>query len=165
MRILRSLLFISFSPLLFSCGSDGSKEGTTIPADQLAREDASDPFRGLGIRYDGYYKEDAQGVHYLIRFFPSGNAVLINGTPDVAAELPKHLTADALGDPVLGWYNVPVTVNEDSIFFKTYPEKGEISYKGNVPSTAMVRLLRHSHINGSRAIKEYIFQPDTTSGK
>lgn len=159
------LVVLSLLPLLLSCGTDDPQGTTTIPADQLVQDDPGDPFKRLGIRYDGYYKEETQGVLYLIRFFPNGNAVLINGTPDVAAELPRHLTADAVGDPVLGWYNVPVTVNEDSIFFKTYPEKGEISYKGNVPSTSMVRLLRHSHINGSRAIKEYIFQPDTTSRK
>lgn len=151
--------------LLVSCGNNG--EGK-IPKDGAgpatnSKEVLADPLSKLGIRFDGHYKEQVQDVVYLIRFFPNGNAVLINGTQDVAHELPAYLRSDAMGDPVMGWYNVPVTVEGDSIFFKTKPEKGEISYRGNVPGTSMVRLLRHSHINGTRSIKEYIFQPDTVS--
>jgi hypothetical protein len=160
-------VLIALCAVLFlaACGTKNGDEPQTIPADRLTQNEAPNAFHGLGIRYDGYYKEEDRGVIYLIRFFPQGNAVLINGTPDMAHVLPGQLTADALGDPVVGWYNVPVTVREDSIFFRTYPEKGEISYRGNVPSTSMVRLLRHSHINGSRTIKEYLFQPDKKTGQ
>jgi hypothetical protein len=149
------LLILSF--LLAACEQDKPQE---IPADQLTPPAPVDAFKGLGIRYDGYYMEQPEGLVYLIRFFPEGNVVLINGTSDVADELPSYLVPDAKGDPAMGWYNVPVSIREDSIFFKTYPVKGEISYRGNVPATSMVRLLRHSHINGHRAVKEYIFQPD-----
>lgn len=160
--ILIPLLIIS---LFTNCRNSTEKEPTSIPADQVTPDHSGSPFQGTAIRYDGHYSEEDRGVVYLIRFFPDGRAVLINGSVDVAHELPSYLTADAKGDPVLGWYNVPVTVENDSIFFKTYPEKGEINYRGNVPSTSMVRLLRHSHINGSQAIKEYIFKPDQASGK
>ena len=159
---MKKISFIFALIVLVSCGDENGRSGDQGP-DNSSSEEVSDPFRSLGIRYDGHYKEQVQDVVYLIRFFPNGNVVLINGMQDVAHELPAYLRADALGDPVMGWYNVPVTVTGDSIFFKTHPEKGEISYRGNVPSTSIVRLLRHSHINGTRSIKEYIFQPDTTS--
>lgn len=159
---MKHLFPIVFLCLLVSSCNNGKNEGTTeeIPADEFGPEVKNDPFSALGIRSDGHYKEESGGVIYLIRFFPNGNAVLINGLPETADELPTYLTSDAIGDPGMGWYNVPVTIREDSIFFKTYPFKGEISYSGNVPSTSTVRLLRHSHINGQRTIKEYVFQPD-----
>ncbi len=157
------LLFIPI--ILNSCGNEGNgakvedRSGYTGTTTGIP----TTPLSELGIRFDGHYKEQVQDVVYLIRFFPNGHAVLINGMQDVANELPAYLRQDAIGDPVMGWYNVPVTVQGDSIFFRTYPEKGEISYRGVVPSTSMVRLLRHSHINGTRSIKEYIFQPDAAS--
>jgi hypothetical protein len=157
MKFFPALILVAF---LSACANDDADQAQTIPADQIVFDDSASPFRGLGIRYDGHYKEQVQGAVYLLRFFPQGNVVLINGTNDVADQLPGRLRADAEGDPDLGWYNVPVTVREDSIFFRTYARKGEISYGGNIPATSMVRLLRHSHINGSRQIKEYIFQPD-----
>ncbi len=162
MQLLLRILLLS--TLIMGCGHE--EDGTTrteVPADHVyATTNGEDPFKGLGIRYDGYYMEKVNNLRYLIRFFDNGRAVLINGTQDVEAGLPSHLTRDAPGDPVMGWYNVPVTVQGDSIFFKTYPEKGEISYRGNVPNTSTVRLLRHSHINGTRSIKEYIFHPDAS---
>ncbi len=158
-------LFLFGILLLAACGTNEGDQPRTIPADQLSVDAPENPFQGLGIRFNGYYREETQGVVYLIRFFPKGNAVLINGTSDVGGQLHTMLTPNAPGDPVRGWYNVPVTVREDSIFFRTYPEKGEISYRGNVPSTSVVRLLRHSHINGTQAIKEYLFQPDPGSGQ
>lgn len=153
--------FLLLSMILFSCSGDEKEaQPEEIPADEFGPESTYLPFTELGIRFDGYYKEERGGVIYLIRFFPNGNAVLINGLPETGNELPSYLTQDAIGDPGMGWYNVPITVREDSIFFKTYPFKGEISYRGNVPGTSTVRLLRHSHINGERTIKEYVFQPD-----
>lgn len=160
---MKHVLIIGAIMLFASCNNEEQRsQQVAVPEPATDQARPKDKLQQLGIRYDGHYREQVQDVVYLIRFFPKGNAVLINGMADVAKELPAYLKADATGDPVMGWYNVPVTVAGDSIYFKTHPEKGEISYRGNVPSTSMVRLLRHSHINGTRSIKEYIFQPDTT---
>ncbi|MDQ3101399.1 MAG: hypothetical protein M3R08_08430, partial [Bacteroidota bacterium] len=78
------MLLISL--LLQSCATDRSNVDGT---DQVQTEE-HDPLQSMGIRYDGHYKEEAQGVVYLIRFFPTGKAVLINGTSDVAHELPAY---------------------------------------------------------------------------
>ncbi len=159
---MRSILQLLLIGILVACNGNGTEEAIEIPANEIAIAKEIEPFQGLGIRHDGHYKNEDRGVVYLIRFFDNGNAVLINGRSDVAEGLSQYLVKDALGDPAIGWYNVPVTVKEDSIFFKTYPTKGEIEYRGNVPSTSTVRLLRHSHITGTQEIKDYIFQPDNS---
>ncbi len=162
---MKKILLLCIPIILAACGNEGNGEKVEDRSEDTATTIGvpTTPLSELGIRFDGHYKEQVQDVVYLIRFFPNGHAVLINGMQDVANELPAYLRQDAIGDPVMGWYNVPVTVQGDSIFFRTHPEKGEISYRGVVPSTSMVRLLRHSHINGTRSTKEYIFQPDAAS--
>lgn len=121
------------------------------------------PFAGLGLRYDGYYRDSRGDVLYLIRFFPEGRAVLINGTKDVEKDLPLFLTREIRSAPAQGLYNIEVDVRNDSLFFTTQPERGEISYRGKVTSGSTVRLLRHSHINGNERLMEYIFYPDSAA--
>lgn len=115
---------------------------------------------GKGLRFDGYYMETRGDLLYLLRFFPEGRAVLVNGTSDLRDQLSPLLVRDAKGDPAIGWYNVPVKVDGDSLFFTTRPEKGTIDYAGGVVDGSTVRFLRISNINGTRQLKEYIFQPD-----
>jgi hypothetical protein len=115
---------------------------------------------GTGLRFDGYYLEVRGGLLYLIRFFPEGKAVLVNGTSDLRDQLPPLLVPTAKGDPAMGYYNVPVELRNDSLFFTTTPEKGTIDYSGTVVNDTLVRFLRHSNINGSEQTKEYVFQPD-----
>lgn len=110
-------------------------------------------------RYDGHYEEDLGDVVYFMRFFPDGRAVLINGTKNVADTLPSFLRADAPGDPTMGWYNVPVRREGDSLFLTTRAEKGELDYRGAVVNDTTVRFERYSHINGNRAVKTYFFRP------
>lgn len=121
------------------------------------------PFAGLGLRYDGYYRDSRGQVIYLIRFFPEGRAVLINGTKEVEQDLPKFLVRETKGNPSMGLYNVKVDVRGDSLHFMTRPEKGEISYRGKVMNASLVRLHRYSHINGSSHDMEYIFYPDSSA--
>jgi hypothetical protein len=118
------------------------------------------PFVGLPLRYDGYYKNSINDLQYLIRFFPEGRVVSVNGTKDVEKDLPSYLIRETRGNPALGLHNVPVSVVGDSIVFITRPEKGEIEYRGTVVSSSMVRLVRHSHITGSKQLMDYIFYPD-----
>jgi hypothetical protein len=137
--------------------------GTAAGSGSIPEEAVEDkgPFVGLGLRYDGYYMEDVGGILYLIRFFPEGRAVLVNGTTDLQSQLPPLLVRTAKGDPAMGYYNVAVRVDADSLFFTTKPEKGTIDYRGVVVDDSRVRFLRHSHINGTEQLKEYVFQPDT----
>ena len=149
---------------LFTAGC--TSPGTPVPASpgqSVDQRTEKGPFAGLGLRYDGYYRDSRGEVLYLIRFFPEGRAVLINGTRDVENDLPFFLTREIQSAPTQGLYNIKVDVRNDSLFFTTQPERGEISYRGKVTSGSTVRLLRHSHINGHERIMEYIFYPDSAA--
>jgi len=119
------------------------------------------PFEGMPLRFDGYYRNEIGDILYLIRFFPEGRVVSVNGSRSVEKDLPAYLVRETRGNPSLGLHNVPVSVIGDSLVFITKPEKGEIEYRGTVVSSSMVRFLRHSHINGRKQLMEYIFHPDT----
>lgn len=152
-----AVLFIS----LGACtepGNDTAQGTGSVPAPIIG------PFQDLALRFDGYYRYDVGQVIYLIRFFPEGRAVLINGTKDVEADLPKFLVRETQGNPGMGLYNVMPEVRGDSLFFTTHPEKGEIDYSGNVVDGSLIRFLRWSHITGSRQVMEYIFYPDPPTG-
>lgn len=154
--MIRSLLFVFVLIAVASCGSSSTK-----PAQKPAQHVQQSPFANLGLRFDGYYQESLGDLRYAMRFFPEGRIVLVNGTKDIEADLPKFLVRETQGNPSMGLYNVMPEVRSDSIFFKTYPEKGEISYRGKVMSGSLVRFNRYSHINGVSQDKEYIFHPDT----
>ena len=123
------------------------------------------PFDGLALRFDGYYRNQIGDLLYLIRFFPEGRIVTVNGTTEVEKDLPRYLVRETQGNPTLGLHNVPVTVVGDSLIFITHPEKGEIEYRGGVASSSMVRFVRHSHITGTRQLMEYVFYPDSTASQ
>ncbi|MBX2972474.1 MAG: hypothetical protein KF797_05185 [Flavobacteriales bacterium] len=118
------------------------------------------PLVDTGLRFDGYYRYTVGNLIYLIRFFPEGRVVTVNGTKDVEKDLPAYLVRETRGNPGLGLHNVPVKVVGDSLVFITRPEKGEIEYRGAVVDGSMVRFLRHSHITGTRQLMEYVFHPD-----
>lgn len=141
----------------------GGNDVLAISGQQDAGSNVHSRFDGLGLRYNGHYHAQRGNVHYLIRFYPEGRAVLINGTDDVASTLPAFLTRDTQGNPDMGLYNEMVDVRNDSLFFTTHPVKGEIDYRGKVMSTSVVRFNRHSHINGAQYDMEYLFMPDSTA--
>jgi hypothetical protein len=126
---------------------------------------APEPFKGMPIRYNGYYKNQRNEAIYLIRFFPEGRVVLINGTTEVEKDLPAFLIRETKGNPAIGLHNVMTRVEGDSIFFTTRPEKGEIDYSGKVMDGSMVHFKRYSHITGARQLMEYIFHPDSVPSK
>ena len=162
--IMRTFLFTLAILSLASCSTPtATKENAEQPAPPVPAPIIG-PFQDLPLRYDGYYRNDVGQVIYLIRFFPEGRVVLINGTKEVEAELPKFLVRETHDNPGMGLYNVMVDVRGDSLFFMTRPEKGEISYSGSVVDGSLVRFLRHSHITGSKQVMEYIFYPDPTIG-
>ena len=114
------------------------------------------PFEGLPLRFNGYYRNQIGDLLYLIRFFPEGRVVLVNGNKQGEADLPKFLIRETQGNPSIGLYNVMPEVRGDSIYFVTRPEKGEISYRGKVMNGSLVRFHRHSHITGVSHDMEYI---------
>lgn len=132
----------------------------TTETPEVAGSKVEGPLAGTSLRFDGYYMEQRGQLLYLVRFFPEGKAVLVNGTEDLHEELPGLLVRDAKGDPSMGYYNVPVQLRNDSLFFTTKPEKGTIDYSGIVVDGERVRLLRHSNINGTEQLKEYLFTQD-----
>ncbi len=143
--------------LFASCGSGNDDHG---PRDTAHTQTPPSPFAELATRYDGIYRSENGGVVYMLRLFPEGRAVLINGLPQGESELPAMLTRDAEGDPSKGWYNVAVDVEGDSLFFVTTPRRGEISYRGIVTPEGDLSLLRHSHITGKRQVMLYRYLPD-----
>jgi hypothetical protein len=136
------------------------KPSATEGAEPGAAVAVTGPFEGMPLRFDGYYRNQLGDLIYLIRFFPEGRVVSVNGTTQVEKDLPQYLIPETKGNPTLGLYNVPVTIEGDSLMYTTRPEKGEIEYRGTVVSNSMVRLLRHSHITGTKQVMEYIFYPD-----
>lgn len=148
---LLALVAKRFLPLADTPSTPPPQENAVVPTGMLA---------GSGLRFDGYYMEQRGKLLYLVRFFPEGKAVLVNGTDDLLGELPALLVRDAKGDPTMGYYNVPVQLRNDSLFFTTTPEKGTIDYSGIVVDKERVRFLRKSNINGSEQLKEYLFAQD-----
>ncbi len=145
-------------PIFFALACTAPNTNTNGHVQQAAD---NGPFSGLGIRYDGYYRDSRGEVLYLVRFFPEGRAVLVNGTKDLEKTLPDFLERDISSNPANGLYNIKVDVRGDSMFFMTRPEKGEISYRGKVMSGSVVRFNRYSHITGAEQNMEYIFYPDS----
>lgn len=148
---LLALVAKHFLPLADTPAAGDPQEIEAVPEGVLA---------GTGLRFDGYYMEQRGKLLYMVRFFPEGKAVLVNGTDDLLGELPALLVPDATGDPTMGYYNVPVQLRNDSLFFTTTPEKGTIDYSGIVVDNERVRFLRTSNINGSEQVKEYLFMQD-----
>lgn len=132
----------------------GSENGAQPPVEEEG------PFKGLGLRYDGHYICERGNLRYLLRFFPGGRVVTVNGTKEVETTLPKFLTRDTQGNPAMGLYNVIADVRGDSIFFITRPEKGEISYRGKLMNDSTVHFFRHSHITGKDFDFDYRFRSD-----
>ena len=119
------------------------------------------PLAGLPIRFDGHYRTESGDVIRLMRYFPEGRVVLINGTRELEADLHKFLIRETKGDPSIGLHNVPVEARGDSLFFVIHPEKGDIDFRGRISSGSSLSFERYSHINGHRERMEYIFQPDS----
>lgn len=161
LRILRSVLVLFIIVLVAALawrylgpkGDTGA--GTT--------QESGTELASLPLRFNGHYRTDNGEVIRLMRFFPEGNVVLINGTKDVEKGLHQYLVKETRGNPGMGLHNVPVTVRADSLFFTVRPERGEIDFAGKVMTSTLLRFERYSHINGKRDLFEYIFYPDSAA--
>ncbi|MEZ4757066.1 MAG: hypothetical protein R2817_09580 [Flavobacteriales bacterium] len=156
--LLLTLIAIALVALLVARMRTGQDTTTVVPP-----VEAPSPFENLPIRYDGHYREQRSEAVYLMRFFPEGRIVMINGTADVDSTLADFLVRDTKGNPAIGLYNVMPRVVGDSLFFTTRPEKGEIDYAGAFEGNELVRFKRYSHITGARQLMEYEFRADEAS--
>lgn len=158
--ILLALIALALVALLVARMRGG---GSVAPGTDPNVQAGPSPFDGLPMRYDGHYREQRNEAVYLMRFFPEGRIVMINGTADVDSTLAGFLVRETQGNPAIGLYNVMPRVVGDSIFFTTRPEKGEIDYAGAFEGKELVRFKRYSHITGARQLMEYEFRPDEPS--
>lgn len=163
--LLTSLLF------LFACGggADGTPGGNSTPtaAPEPGQESTGtavrtgDALTGSGLRFDGVYQVVlGERIVYLVRFFPEGHAVLVAGPNDTRDQLATRLVPNALTEAEIGLYNVPVTLRNDSILFETKAVKGLIDYACVLQGSDTLRVLKHSHVNGKRALLDYLFAAD-----
>jgi hypothetical protein len=164
-RSIKTVLIIVVAALAVFVGAQVIMQRLNAPTGTVAgtagdQVTGPGPFDGLGVRYDGHYRCERGSLRYLLRFFPEGRVVLVNGTKDVEATLPDFLIRETKGDPSIGLHNVMATVKEDSIFFVTKPMRGEISYRGKVTANDRVHFFRHSHITGADFDMEYLFISD-----
>jgi hypothetical protein len=120
-----------------------------------------EPFSDIDIKFNGYYRAESIDVIRLMKFFPEGRVVTINGTKETEHDLHKFLSRETSSEPSFGLHNVIATVRNDSIFFTIHPEKGDIDFRGKVSSGSSLSFERYSHINGHREQMEYFFQPDS----
>lgn len=130
------------------------------PPEKTPEFEGPGPFDDIGVRFDGHYRCERGSLRYLLRFYPEGRVVLITGTQEVESTLPKFLTRDTQGNTRMGLHNVMATTRNDSIFFVTHPDRGDIEYKGAITGEGMMRFLRHSHINGTDVVLNYLFRSD-----
>lgn len=116
---------------------------------------------GSGLKFNGVYDSNTNGdIHYFIRFFERGSAVLVAGRqrPDDELDLRTLLKIDAKsGENNI--HNVPVEQRGDSLFFTTMAIRGAIIYSGIVAGDSL-RFLKHSKATGKRAVVNYGFIPD-----
>lgn len=120
-----------------------------------------------GVRFDGVYRYQPPGtkLNYLMRFFPEGNVVLVNG-PDTtprASLLRLRLVQNAPQSPNEGLYNVSVVHRNDSLLWVTYGTKGSIDYAGVMLGADSVRFNKYSHVNGRSGTMTLLFEPDRGS--
>lgn len=147
---------------LAGCGGDQAVEQQ--PAGDVYRRDLT-PLTNTALRFDGCYHFAQGRNHYLLRFFPEGNVVLIAGTDSMPDQrnLRVYLRRDALNNTMDGLHNAPVIQQDDSLYFVTPTERGNIDYRGKILGADSVRFYKYSHITGSQLYNTYRFEPDAGS--
>lgn len=171
-----SILFATVSWLVVclpGCGTAGS--GTVeVRTDTTAAVPIGDdsiykmlhpgmvPLDGSGLRFDGTYRSSRGNVHYLMRFYRQGFAVILNGSDSTPGQeqLRSYIDPRMASVPRSGFHNVPVITQEDSLFIVTSTERGNIDYRGAIVTPDSLSFIKYSHINGARALVGYSFEAD-----
>ena len=160
---LRSLLILaSTTVLIHACSVEGTGDQRTTATAQTVETPQLTPLAGTKLRFDGFYHRTVGRNQYLMRFFPEGNVVVINGTDSTPqfAFLSSFLKQDAQNNTVPGLHNVPVSQQGDSLRFVTSTRRGDIDYYGKVLAPDSVHVYKYSHINGAKDTGTLTFRPD-----
>jgi hypothetical protein len=117
---------------------------------------------GSWIRFDGVYKSQMDKITYYLRFYPEGNVTAVGGNEEGATVPLKTVMRQDSPPGVDNIHNTLVDLKGDSIFFTTKFFKGEIAYSGARVDgdSETLRFLKHSLINGRKAILDYTFEAD-----
>lgn len=167
---MRYVVPVLFVLLLAACtGSAGNDVPVPVPENEPSA--AGDTIAGIklvplshtGLRFNGVYHTSVGSIQYYMRFFERGNVALVVGpeTANDTIRIASYLTENVQS----GWnnvHNVPVTLRNDSLLFRTMALNGAITYAGVVDGDS-VRFLKASEVNGKRAIVAYGFEPDQGS--
>ena len=119
--------------------------------------------KGSWVKFDGVYRAEMDRTVYYMRYYPEGNVTLIAGFSEEESTVPfKDLMAQDSPPGINNIHNTLVDLRGDSLIFTTKFFKGEIDYRGaRVDGDPdKLRFLKHSRINGKKAIIEYEFVPD-----
>lgn len=168
---MKNVLYIIIGLALFLIGysyyKKQSREEKETPVQKVHTGD--EPFRigdgrlkGSWIRFDGVYRSGFDKMNYYLRFYPEGNVTAIGGNEEAAPIPLKTLMSQDSPPGVNNIHNTLVELRGDSIFFSTKAMKGFIDYRGarvNGHSDTL-RFLKHSRINGRKAILDYVFEAD-----
>lgn len=123
------------------------------------------PLEGSALRFDGLYKGEMGKVVQLIRFYPQGFAVLVNGpdsTPDKHI-LSAYIDPRAASMPERGFHNVPVVVRGDSVYMVAKLRHGTLDYRCRLHRPDSLAVFKHSHVTGSKALVGFTFLPDSSA--
>lgn len=117
---------------------------------------------GSWLRFDGVYQSEMDQMTYYMRFYPEGNVTLIGGNETGMATSLKNMMAQDSPPGINNIHNTMVELKGDSLIFSTKAMKGLIDYKGVRVSgdNNTLRFLKHSRINGRKAILDYAFVAD-----
>lgn len=116
-------------------------------------------------RYDGIYMGTYGNLTQLLHFYPSGNVVTITGYATSGDSLRSLFRADLPVNIEKGIHNVPVTLRNDSVLFRTTVMQGFINYDGRIYGGDSLVVLKSSQANGRKAAITYYFSKDQTSGQ
>lgn len=154
MRIPTSLLPLTAALMFAACG------GTNTEIDKT---DQNAPT--LAPRYDGIYMGTYGNLTQLLHFYPSSNVVTITGYASSGDSLRSLFRADLPVNIEKGIHNVPVTLRNDSVLFRTTVMQGFIHYDGRIHGGDSLTVLKSSQANGRKAAITYYFSKDGASGQ
>ncbi|MBK9286400.1 MAG: hypothetical protein IPN38_01640 [Flavobacteriales bacterium] len=153
MRIPSILLLLTLAVAFAACGGTKTETENTDKATSLAP------------RYDGIYMGTYGNLTRLLHFYPSGNVVTITGYATSGDSLRSLFRADLPVNIEKGIHNVPVTLRNDSVLFRTTVMQGFIHYDGRIYGGDSLVVLKSSQANGRKAAITYYFSKDQASAQ
>ncbi len=145
MRIPTALLLLTAAVAFAACGETKTETDKSAP---------------LTPRYDGIYMGTYGNLTQLLHFYPGGNVVTITGYASSGDSLRSLFRQDLPVNIEKGIHNVPVTLRNDSVLFRTTVMQGFIHYDGLIHGGDSLTVLKSSQANGRKAAITYYFSKD-----